>query len=114
MSRTHPRSSKHGTSNAEAFQAWLPEAHVVKAFNTVFASRLAGSTQDGQPLDGFIAGDDAEAKATVATIVRDAGLAPLDVGDLKMARALEGMAWANISLNMANNWPWHSAWKLAR
>ena len=105
---------EHGTSNAEAFQAWLPEAHVVKAFNTVFASRLAGSTQDGQPLDGFIAGDDAEAKATVATIVSDAGLAPLDVGDLKMARALEGMAWANISLNMANNWPWHSAWKLAR
>jgi hypothetical protein len=39
---------------------------------------------------------------------------PLDVGGLKMARALEGMAWTNISLNMANNWPWHSAWKLAR
>ena len=105
---------EHGTSNAEAFQAWLPEAHVVKAFNTVFASRLAEPTEGGQPLDGFIAGDFAEAKATVATIVRDAGLEPLDVGELKMARALEGMAWTNISLNMANQWPWHSAWKLTR
>jgi 8-hydroxy-5-deazaflavin:NADPH oxidoreductase len=103
-----------GTSNAEAFQEWLPDAHVVKAFNTVFASRLAEPMQDGEPLDGFIAGDDADAKATVAAIVRDAGLAPLDVGGLKMARALEGMAWTNISVNMANGWPWHSAWKLAR
>ena len=103
-----------GTSNAEAFQAWLPEAHVVKAFNTVFASRLADPNEDGRPLDGFIAGDDSDAKATAATLVRDAGLAPLDVGGLRMARALEGMAWTNISLNMANNWPWHSAWKLAR
>ena len=105
---------EEGTSNAEAFQAWLPEANVVKAFNTVFASRLAEPNQDGQPLDGYIAGDDSSAKATAATLVRDAGLEPLDVGGLKMARALEGMAWANISLNMANNWPWHSAWKLAR
>jgi 8-hydroxy-5-deazaflavin:NADPH oxidoreductase len=103
-----------GISNAEAFQTWLPEAHVVKAFNTVFASRLAESNQDAEPLDGFIAGDDAGAKATVATLVHDAGLEPLDVGGLRMARALEGMAWTNISLNMANNWPWHSAWKLAR
>ena len=103
-----------GTSNAEAFQAWLPEAHVVKAFNTVFASRLADPNEDERPLDGFIAGDDSDAKATAATLVRDAGLAPLDVGGLRMARALEGMAWTNISLNMANNWPWHSAWKLAR
>jgi len=105
---------EEGTSNAEAFQAWLPEAHVVKAFNTVFASRLADPNEDGRPLDGFIAGDDSDAKATVATLVRDAGFVPLDVGGLRMARALEGMAWTNISLNMANNWPWHSAWKLAR
>jgi len=103
-----------GTSNAEAFQGWLPEAHLVKAFNTVFASRLTEPTDGGEALDGFIAGDDASAKSTAATIVRDAGLAPLDVGGLKMARALEGMAWTNISLNMANKWPWHSAWKLAR
>jgi predicted dinucleotide-binding enzyme len=105
---------ENGTSNAEAFQAWLPEAHVVKAFNTVFASRLADSSENGQRLDGFIAGDDAGAKETVTQIVSDAGLAPLDIGNLSMARALEGMAWTNINLNMANGWPWHSAWRLSR
>jgi predicted dinucleotide-binding enzyme len=108
-----PAAVEEGRSDAEAFQAWLPEAHVVKAFNTVFASNL-GKPTDGEPIDGYIAGDDAAAKATVETIVRDAGLAPLDVGGLKMARVLEGMGWANIQLNMANSWPWHSAWKLVR
>jgi predicted dinucleotide-binding enzyme len=102
-----------GVSNAEQIQQLLPGAKVVKAFNTVFASKL-GKRDDGEPLDGFLAGDDPDAKAKVATIVRDAGLEPLDVGDLKMARALEGMAWTNISLNMANGWPWNSAWKLER
>jgi predicted dinucleotide-binding enzyme len=103
-----------GVSNAEQIQQLLPEAKVVKAFNTVFASKLGKPQNGDQPLDGFLAGDDPEAKAKVATIVRDAGLEPLDVGDLKMARALEGMAWTNISLNMANGWAWQSAWKLER
>lgn len=109
-----PSVVESGTSNAEAFQAWLPDAHVVKAFNTVFASRLAQPAEGGEPLDGYIAGDDANAKEMVAQIVTDAGLAPLDVGGLKMARTLEGMAWTNIALNMANGWPWRSAWKLTR
>jgi predicted dinucleotide-binding enzyme len=102
-----------GRSNAEQIQEQLPAAHVVKAFNTVFASQLATARDNGS-LDGFIAGDDADAKAKVAAIVRDAGLEPLDVGGLRMARALEGMAWTNISLNMTNGWPWQSAWKLVR
>ena len=42
------------------------------------------------------------------------GFEPLDVGDLKHARTLEGMAWINISLNMENGWPWQSAWRLER
>lgn len=102
-----------GRSNAEAIQGWLPKAHVVKAFNTVFASQL-NTKRNGERVDGYLAGDDAEAKQTVTTIVRDAGLEPLDFGGLNMARVLEGMAWANISLNMQNQWPWNSAWKLVR
>ena len=50
----------------------------------------------------------------MAALVRDVGFEPLDVGDLKNARVLEGMAWLNISLNMANNWPWQSGWRLER
>jgi len=48
----------NGDSNAERLAAWLPNAHVVKAFNTVFASHQADPIADGQKLDGFVAGDD--------------------------------------------------------
>jgi hypothetical protein len=109
-----PRAVQDGTSLAEDLQQHLPQASVVKAFNTAFASRMADPVADGEPLDGFLAGDDAEAKATVATLLRDVGFEPLDVGELKMARTLEGMAWMNINLNMANGWPWQSGWRLER
>ncbi|MDP3768139.1 MAG: haloalkane dehalogenase, partial [Dehalococcoidia bacterium] len=33
-------------------------------------------------------------------------------GPLAMSRALEGIATLNISLNMTNEWPWQSGWKL--
>ncbi|MGH6657479.1 MAG: NADPH-dependent F420 reductase [Actinocrinis sp.] len=66
-------------------------AHVVKAFNTVFGHVLAAYTpEDPRPLDVFIAGDDTEAKARVSAFVESLALRPLDVGDLKSARWLEG------------------------
>src|SRR6185503_5585296 len=41
-------------------------ARLVKAFNTTFAGTLNDGRVAGQPLDVFIAGDDDDAKATVA------------------------------------------------
>jgi 8-hydroxy-5-deazaflavin:NADPH oxidoreductase len=38
----------------------------------------------------FIAGDDADAKATVSAYISSLGLRPLDTGDLAFARWLEG------------------------
>ena len=61
-------------------------ASVVKAFNTIFGVVLA----KGRPLDVFIAGDDARAKAGVAEFIESLGLRPLDVGGLNMAHWLEG------------------------
>lgn len=101
-----------GTSAAEEFQRWLPTASVVKAFNTLFASRQADPSADGIELDGFVAGDDAAAKATVMELVGSLGLRSIDAGDLTMARVLEGMALLNMKLQIANGWSWRSAWKL--
>ena len=109
-----PRAVQEGTSLAEDLQGMLPQASVVKAFNTAFGSRMADPSVNGRPLDGFLAGDDAAAKGMVSELVRDVGFEPVDAGDLKMARTLEGMAWMNISLNMANGWPWQSTWRLER
>jgi predicted dinucleotide-binding enzyme len=61
-------------------------ANVVKAFNTIFRHVLAA----GGPLDVFIAGDDAQAKASVSAFIESIGLRPRDAGDLGMAHWVEG------------------------
>ncbi|MFD6189634.1 NADPH-dependent F420 reductase [Streptomyces sp. NPDC060275] len=75
----------------EIAKAAPADAHVVKAFNTVFGHVLAAYTpEDLRPLDVFIAGDDADAKARVSSFVESLALRPLDIGDLTSARWLEG------------------------
>jgi predicted dinucleotide-binding enzyme len=59
---------------------------VMKAFNTIFGHVL----EKGRPLDVFIAGDNAHAKATLEAFLVSLGLRPLDVGGLEMAHWLEG------------------------
>ena len=107
-----PSAAIDGTSNAEQIQAWVPNARVVKAFNTTFAARQADPVVDGVPLAGFVAGDDADAKAAVLELVRSIGFRPIDAGGLGMARALEAMGLLNITLQIRNNWPWQAGWKL--
>jgi Predicted dinucleotide-binding enzymes len=99
-------------SGAEHIAAWLPTAHVVKAFNTVLAGNLVDSAPDGIALDGYVAGDDAAAKTGVLELAASIGLNPIDVGPLKAARLLEPLAWLNISLNMQPGWTWKTGWKL--
>lgn len=69
---------------------------VVKAFNTTYARTLREGRVAGQPLDVFIAGDDADAKSKVAQLVQDAGLRPVDAGPLSHARQIEGMQLLHI------------------
>lgn len=108
----NPVSTFEGTSNAEQLQAMAPNARVVKAFNTAFASRQENPEVEGMAADGFVAGDDEEAKAAVLALVESIGFRPIDAGSLGMARALEAMALLNMSLQARNNWPWQMAWKL--
>ncbi|WP_022881933.1 NADPH-dependent F420 reductase [Gryllotalpicola ginsengisoli] len=77
----------HDTSIAQQMaQAAPASAHVVKAFNTLFRHVLA----HGAPVDVFMAGDDAQAKAGVAAFIESLGLRPRDTGDLSMAHWVEG------------------------
>jgi predicted dinucleotide-binding enzyme len=73
-------------------------AHVVKAFNTLFGHVLAAAQAEDRPLDVFVAGDDAEAKARVSSFAGSLALRPLDAGDLKMARWLEGAGLLMVAL----------------
>jgi predicted dinucleotide-binding enzyme len=103
----------NGTSGAETIQGKAPGARVVKAFNTAFAARQADpGVAGGLRVDGYAAGDDTEAKQTVLSLLEALGFNPVDAGGLTMARYLEGMAWLNISLQLANGWSWQAGWKL--
>lgn len=87
-------------------------AKVVKAFNTTYAGTLLAGEVAGQPLDVFIAGDDADAKAKVAQIVTDGGMRPVDTGPLNRARQIEGMQLLHIVTQGALGTNWGSALKI--
>lgn len=112
LNDTYSDLTTSGTSHAEQLAAGAPQAKLVKAFNTILASRLGNPSEDGQPLDGFYAGDDEAAKDTVAQLLGSLGFRPIDAGGLRMARSLEELAFLNISLNARNGWSWQSGWKL--
>jgi predicted dinucleotide-binding enzyme len=91
-------------SSSELVADVVAGARVVKAFNTMHWVRLR---DDGRPgadpserLAVFLAGDDAEAKATVAALVEELGFAPVDAGPLREGgRQLEpGSALYNVPL----------------
>ena len=87
------------SSAAEELAKLAPDgARFVKAFNTTFAGTLVEGEVSGQPLDVFIAGDDADAKETVAGLARDGGLNPIDTGPLRRARELERLGFLHMVL----------------
>jgi NADPH-dependent F420 reductase len=100
-------------SGAQEIAAALPEGtRVVKAFNTTFAGTLTAGEVAGQPLDVFIAGDDEEAKATVADLARSGGLNPIDAGPLARARELEAIGFLHIALQSSLGTGFSSAVKV--
>jgi 8-hydroxy-5-deazaflavin:NADPH oxidoreductase len=88
-----------GSSGAQEIAKAAPAgAHVVKAFNTLPSGVLAAGQAEGRPLDVFIAGDDAQAKARVSAFIESLGLRPMDAGQLPMARALENATLLQLGL----------------
>jgi len=85
------------TSNAELIQGWAPDAHVVKAFNTLNWRTMIDPASAGGPVSIPLVGDNDDAKATVAALVSGIGLEPIDLGPLRYARHVEGMliVWLN-------------------
>ncbi|MFI7273810.1 NADPH-dependent F420 reductase [Streptomyces sp. NPDC049879] len=102
-----------GTSAAEEIAAVAaPGVPVVKAFNTTFASTLRTGRVAGQPLDVLIAGDDEDAKRSVAELAASGGLRPLDVGPLRRARELEAFQFLHMAAQERLGLNWSSAVKI--
>jgi 8-hydroxy-5-deazaflavin:NADPH oxidoreductase len=88
------------TSAAEKIAKLVPEAHVVKAFNTVFA-QIYGSRNpkiQSKAISVFVAGDNKEAIEKVSTLIAKMGFDAVNSGPLTSARNIEPLAMLNIAL----------------
>jgi NADPH-dependent F420 reductase len=86
--------------------AALPNSRVVKAFNTTLAGTVASGKVGDLPTTVLIAGDDMEAKSTLADVISSGGLKAIDAGGLKRARELEATGFLQIALAAAEKVSW--------
>lgn len=90
----------HVTSASEEIARALPQAQVVKAFNTLFAQVLADGPTFAHDQTGsvFVASDSERAKQTAIALAHSLGWNTVDAGALVNARYLEPLAGFNIYL----------------
>jgi NADPH-dependent F420 reductase len=94
-----------GSAAAEVAAA-IPQSRVLKAFNTTFAGTLAAGTVGPLTTTVLIAGDDSEAKSTLAGIVTSGGLKAIDAGSLNRARELEAIGFLQLTLAINEKVSW--------
>jgi predicted dinucleotide-binding enzyme len=74
------------TTSSELLLRHLPDARIVKGFNTIWFEHLKSQGNTDLPLEErraiFIAGDDSDAKAIVAKLIEEIGFAAVDTGFL--------------------------------
>ncbi|MDJ0592041.1 MAG: NADPH-dependent F420 reductase [Pleurocapsa sp. MO_226.B13] len=80
-------------SLAEKLAEQVPQARVVKAFNTMAQEVFELSPQplNEYNVSVFVAGDDEDARKIVMSLAADIGFTPVDCGELRFARLLEGL-----------------------
>ena len=99
-------------SLGERVQRALPDAKVVKAFNTIGNPYFVDpSFSEGQPTM-LIAGDDEDAKRTVGDVLADFGWPdPVDIGGIEGSRELEAICIAWVKIGGARG-AWDHGFKL--
>jgi predicted dinucleotide-binding enzyme len=100
-------------SLGEQVQRAIPDAKVVKAFNTVGNASFVNPKQAGGPPDMFLCGNDDAAKATVSDICARFGWGVVDIGGIEGARHLEPMCMVWVLYGIRSG-TWGHAFKLLR
>jgi 8-hydroxy-5-deazaflavin:NADPH oxidoreductase len=78
------------TSLMELLQDAFPDAHLVKAFNSVGSGLMVNPVLAAKPTM-FYCGNDAGAKRQAAAIIEELGWEPADMGTAVAARPIEGL-----------------------
>ncbi len=103
----------HTDSGGERIQGWIPDARVVKAYNTIGNAHMFHPDFPGGPPDMFICGNDDAAKETVRGINTEFGFETVDIGGIEAARYLEPLAMVWIAYAIRTG-TWNHAFKLLR
>ncbi len=103
-----------GSSAAAELQNALPDAKVLKAFNTNFAATLTAGAIGNEPTTVLVAGDDAEAKSALVGAVEAGGLSAVDAGSLDRAHELEALGFLQLTLAAAEKVSWTSGFAVVR
>lgn len=92
----------HGTSAAEEIARAVPEAALIKGFNTVFAQVLAEGADFGvgRRVPVFLTGDHAEAKHQASALASSLGFEVIDAGGLNICRGYG----AGLGTSIAPTW----------
>jgi predicted dinucleotide-binding enzyme len=102
MVQGHLFPSDPASSAAEQLQSWIPDAHVVAAFSTIWFKDLADPARAGGPISIPIMGADKGAKERTARLIAAIGLEPVDMGDLITARYIENLVWMEVDYIQTN------------
>jgi predicted dinucleotide-binding enzyme len=98
-------------SLGEQIQRSIPNARVVKAFNTVGNPLFFKPDLPGGPPDMFIGGNDADAKKLVSQVCEAFGWGVIDLGGIEASRYLEPMCMAWV-LHGVISGTWMHAFKM--
>jgi predicted dinucleotide-binding enzyme len=103
-----------GSSAAAELAKVLPSARILKAFNTTFAGTLTAKTVGPNRTTVLIAGDDAEAKATLAAAITAGGIDAIDAGTLSRAHEMEAMGFLQLTLAASEKISWTGGFGIVR
>jgi 8-hydroxy-5-deazaflavin:NADPH oxidoreductase len=101
----------HTDSLGEQVQRQIPNARVVKAFNTVGNAHMVHPQFPGGPPDMFLCGNDDGAKSIVTQICEHFGWGVIDIGGIEGSRHLEPMCLVWV-LHGARTGSWNHAFKM--
>lgn len=102
-----------GNSLGEQVQRSLPDANVVKAFNSIGVAVMTDPKFGGEIATHFIAGDNDVAKAEATKLIEEFGWDVIDVGGIEQSFFLEALAslWVNYAFRTNS---WNQAFKLLK
>lgn len=102
-----------GNSLGEKVQSVLPDANVVKAFNSIGVAVMTDPKFGHETATHFIAGNSDAAKAEATKLIAEFGWDVIDVGGIEQSFFLEALAslWVNYAFKTNS---WNQAFKLLK